>query len=81
MRASVRCAQGRAAGPCATRCRGCTRTWERPGSCSVPPWPYGLEPDRTVLHTLLRYLRAQGLLSGELTLGEAFARVSVFGGQ
>ncbi|MDQ7800844.1 MAG: ABC transporter substrate-binding protein [Armatimonadota bacterium] len=45
------------------------------------PWPYGLEPNRTVLQTLVRYLREQGLLTGELVLEEAFARVNVFEGQ
>ncbi len=45
------------------------------------PWPYGLEPNRKVLQTLLRYLREQDLLQGELTLGEAFAPVHVFEGQ
>ncbi|MCS7236251.1 MAG: ABC transporter substrate-binding protein [Armatimonadota bacterium] len=45
------------------------------------PWPYGLEPNRRVLETLLRYLREQGLLEGQLELDEAFAPVHVFAGQ
>ncbi len=45
------------------------------------PWPYGLEPNRRVLETLLRYLQEQGLLERPLPLEEAFAPVHLFEGQ
>jgi 4,5-dihydroxyphthalate decarboxylase len=45
------------------------------------PWPYGVEPNRRVLETLLRYLREQGMLVGDLRLEDAFAPVHVFEGQ
>jgi hypothetical protein len=40
-----------------------------------------LEANRRVLETLLRYLREQDLLQGELALDEAFASVHRFEGQ
>ncbi len=45
------------------------------------PWPYGLEANRRVLETLLRYLREQDLLQGDLRLEDAFAPVHIFQGQ
>lgn len=45
------------------------------------PWPYGVESNRRVLETLLRYLREQGMLAGDLRLEDAFAPVHVFEGQ
>ncbi len=45
------------------------------------PWPYGLDPNRRALQTLVRYLREQDLLPAPLTLEEAFAEVHVFEGQ
>jgi 4,5-dihydroxyphthalate decarboxylase len=52
--------------------------WELLGQ---DPWPYGLEANRRVLETLLRYLREQDLLQGELAVDEAFASVHRFEGQ
>lgn len=45
------------------------------------PWPYGIEPNRKALETLLRYLQEQGLLARPVPLEEAFAPVHVFEGQ
>ncbi|NUB45860.1 ABC transporter substrate-binding protein [Fertoebacter nigrum] len=36
-------------------------------------WPYGLEPNRRVLETFLRYHREQGLSTGRLTPDDLFA--------
>ena len=37
-------------------------------------WPYGLEPNRKVLDTFLRYHHEQGLSKRRLTPDELFAR-------
>ncbi|MBI3975369.1 MAG: ABC transporter substrate-binding protein [Armatimonadetes bacterium] len=41
------------------------------------PWPYGLEPNRTTLETLVRYLVEQRLLREPLALEEVFAPIMV----
>jgi 4,5-dihydroxyphthalate decarboxylase len=40
-------------------------------------WPYGIDPNRHVLETLIRYLGAQGLLKRPLTVEEIFAPSSL----
>ncbi|MDR5708440.1 MAG: ABC transporter substrate-binding protein [Armatimonadota bacterium] len=52
--------------------------WELFGA---DPWPYGLEPNRKTLETLVRYLWEQGLLTQPISLEEMFAPVHVFEGQ
>jgi len=42
------------------------------------PWPYGVEPNRTALETLLRYSREQGLLASEVSVDELFLPVETF---
>ena len=37
-------------------------------------WPYGIEPNRHALETLLRYMREQGLIERALTVEELFPR-------
>ncbi len=41
------------------------------------PWPYGLEPNRKTLETLVRYMVEQGLVREPVTLAEAFAPITV----
>lgn len=41
------------------------------------PWPYGLEPNRTTLETLGRYVVEQGFVDRVLPLEELFAPVAV----
>ncbi|HEY7167982.1 MAG TPA: ABC transporter substrate-binding protein, partial [Candidatus Binatia bacterium] len=36
-------------------------------------WPYGIEPNRHVLESLIRYMGEQGLLARELEVEEVFA--------
>jgi 4,5-dihydroxyphthalate decarboxylase len=42
------------------------------------PWPYGLEPNRHVLETLVRYEREQGLINNDLSVDELFVPADVF---
>jgi 4,5-dihydroxyphthalate decarboxylase len=44
------------------------------------PWPYGLEPNRHVFETLIRYEREQGLLAGEISVDELFVPAEVLAG-
>lgn len=37
-------------------------------------WPYGIEPNRKPLETMIRYAYEQGLISHQLTVDELFAR-------
>ena len=39
------------------------------------PWPYGLEPNRTVLTTFANYLQDQGLVRGRINIDEMFVPV------
>ena len=39
------------------------------------PWPYGLEPNRVTLETLMRYLIEDGLMAGPIGLEEIFAPI------
>jgi hypothetical protein len=41
------------------------------------PWPYGLEPNRKTLETLLRYLVEQGFVDRARPVEEFFAPVTV----
>jgi 4,5-dihydroxyphthalate decarboxylase len=42
------------------------------------PWPYGLEANRHVFETLIRYEREQGLITNEISPDDLFAPVETF---
>jgi len=42
------------------------------------PWPYGLEPNRHVIETLIRYEREQGLIANDISPDDLFAPVETF---
>ncbi|MBO0768371.1 MAG: ABC transporter substrate-binding protein [Solirubrobacterales bacterium] len=42
------------------------------------PWPYGLEPNRHVFETLIRYEREQGLIANDISVDALFAPVEAF---
>ncbi len=42
------------------------------------PWPYGLDANRHVFETLIRYEREQGLITNEISPDELFAPVETF---
>jgi 4,5-dihydroxyphthalate decarboxylase len=42
-------------------------------------WPYGLEPNRTAIETLLRYSHSQGLAERLMTPEELFAPSTLAG--
>lgn len=48
------------------------------GILGEDPWPYGVEPNRIALETLIRYCREQGLVAGDITVDELFLPVETF---
>lgn len=42
------------------------------------PWPYGLEPNRHVLETVVRYEREQGLITNDVSVDDLFVPAEVF---
>jgi 4,5-dihydroxyphthalate decarboxylase len=49
------------------------QAWEeQQGILGPDPWRYGIKGNETVLHTLIRYAREQGLLKRSLTIAELF---------
>jgi 4,5-dihydroxyphthalate decarboxylase len=42
------------------------------------PWPYGLEPNRHVLETVVRYEREQGLITNDISVDDLFVPAEVF---
>ena len=42
------------------------------------PWPYGVEPNRPALETLIRYSREQGLVAGDIAVDDLFLAVETF---
>ncbi|HET8784607.1 MAG TPA: hypothetical protein VFM38_03170, partial [Candidatus Limnocylindrales bacterium] len=42
------------------------------------PWPYGVDPNRTALETLIRYSGEQGLLARDVAVDDLFLPVETF---